>query len=77
MTKKLIIIPGINNEEVIETDGLIYTPIKNLIFRWSIDCSAKSKLLQKLYLNDKNRDKIIGLVLSKETGDWGFVEDDV
>ena len=76
MTQKLIIIP-VDNEGVIETDGLIYTPIKNLIFEWSIDRSANSKWMQKLYLNDKNRDRIVGLVVSKETGDWAFAVDDV
>ena len=73
-TAKIIVISRDN--KVIQTDKLIYTPIKNLIFGWSIDCSTKSKWLQTLYSQNENRDSIVGLVVDKETGEWSFCVDE-
>ena len=72
--KNNIIIRDAN--KVFENDIIIYTPIHICEYFWSIDCSKNSSDLQKdLRKETKKGNKIIALVVYKDSGEYSFVQE--
>jgi hypothetical protein len=62
-----------NRNEEFENEYICFTPIKKLLYRWSIDC--KKDVLKQDYYNEPNKGHIIGLVIYKNNGEWFWAED--
>ena len=61
--------------KVSENEVVAYTPISGVLAWLSIDCRKKAKDVQSDYRKEKNKDKIVGLLVYKETGEWAWVMD--
>jgi hypothetical protein len=61
--------------EVSENEVVAYSPIRGVLAWLSIDFSNKAKDVQSDYRKEKNRGKIVGLLVYKETGEWAWVMD--